>query len=242
MARTVFHKHYQPNLQGRDFVIGDLHGEYEQLTAALDNVNFDPKSDRCFSVGDLIDRGPDSIRCARLVKAPWFHAVLGNHEQMMLDSIRDSNYALWTLNGGQWVDEASQDDIVEIITLLHTLPHAATIEHTCGQQLGICHAQSPVANWPDIDSVESDSKAKLTMLWARSRIDKQDTSPVQGINWLFHGHTALNQLEILGNSVFIDTGACYGGKLTLLCLDDFITSHTKQPSSRDAHLQEKQCE
>jgi len=243
MANTLFHKRYQPNQHGRDFIIGDLHGEYDQLITALENVSFDPLTDRCFSVGDLIDRGPDSIKCAKLINAPWFHAVLGNHEQMMLNSLRDNDYGLWLFNGGQWINDTSQDEIVEIVKLLHNLPSAATIDHASGQYLGICHAQSPVADWSDIESVEGDSQAELQMLWARSRIDTQDTSPVQGVNWLFHGHTVLNQIAVLGNSVFIDTGACFGRKLTLLCLDDFVASRgefIKQPSSNHDHLHNKQ--
>lgn len=37
------------------------------------------------SVGDLVDRGPDSIGCLKLLEAPWFHAVMGNHEQLLLN-------------------------------------------------------------------------------------------------------------------------------------------------------------
>ena len=47
------------NTQGRDFLIGDLHGYYQALMQALEEVAFDPDTDRLISVGDLIDRGPD---------------------------------------------------------------------------------------------------------------------------------------------------------------------------------------
>ena len=39
---------------------------------ALLNVDFDFEVDRVFSVGDLIDRGPDSLKCLELVLNKWF--------------------------------------------------------------------------------------------------------------------------------------------------------------------------
>lgn len=104
------------NQVGRDFVIGDLHGCFDLLDRLLDHVRFDPACDRLFSVGDLIDRGPDSLRSLGFLGAPWFYAVKGNHEAMLLeffepyrasgrmdywDEIPTSD--LW-LNGGEWVE------------------------------------------------------------------------------------------------------------------------------------------
>jgi len=100
-------KTLDPNLKGRDFVIGDLHGSYEALMNLLTNVNFDPEKDRLISVGDLVDRGPESQRCLGLLREPWFHAVLSNHEQMMLDAFRGRPMgAYWFMNGGAWGMEA----------------------------------------------------------------------------------------------------------------------------------------
>lgn len=73
------------NTIGKDYVVGDLHGCYELLERLLEHVGFDIAHDRLFSVGDLVDRGPDSLRCLGLLTEPWFHAVKGNHESMMLD-------------------------------------------------------------------------------------------------------------------------------------------------------------
>lgn len=74
-----------PNLQGRDFVVGDLHGAYDALRQRLDGVRFAPDAgDRLIAVGDLVDRGAQSLDCLRLLREPWFHAVLGNHERMLL--------------------------------------------------------------------------------------------------------------------------------------------------------------
>jgi len=54
------------NTTGKDFVVGDLHGCYDLLESLLGAVSFDKSKDRLFSVGDLIDRGPNSLRCLRI--------------------------------------------------------------------------------------------------------------------------------------------------------------------------------
>jgi serine/threonine protein phosphatase 1 len=73
------------NTTGKDYVVGDLHGCYDLLESLLGAVSFDKTKDRLFSVGDLIDRGPNSLRCLELLFEPWFFAVQGNHELMLLD-------------------------------------------------------------------------------------------------------------------------------------------------------------
>ena len=78
------------NAGGRDFLIGDLHGCLDQLQAKLVQASFAPEQgDRLFAVGDLVDRGPDSLGCLNLLREPWFFSVLGNHDQMLLDALAD---------------------------------------------------------------------------------------------------------------------------------------------------------
>lgn len=100
---------FEPNALGRDFIIGDLHGCYGLFQAHLDHVEFDPAKDRIFSVGDLIDRGPDSFKCLQLLDEPWFHAVYANHEDLMCYFLgtKDDPYNYghwWYRNGGNWYD------------------------------------------------------------------------------------------------------------------------------------------
>ena len=79
-------KFFNRNQRGRDFVVGDIHGHFSALEMLLLQVNFDPEHDRVFSVGDMIDRGPESWRVIEFLNHPWFHSIMGNHEQMLLDS------------------------------------------------------------------------------------------------------------------------------------------------------------
>ncbi|MBU2766125.1 hypothetical protein HAP94_07940 [Acidithiobacillus ferrivorans] len=76
--------HHEFNPIGRDFVIGDLHGCRAMLDTLLDHACFDPAMDRLFSVGDLVDRGPDSVGYLELLLESWFFSVLGNHDAMLL--------------------------------------------------------------------------------------------------------------------------------------------------------------
>lgn len=61
------------------WVVGDLHGCRAQLDAQLQKRDFDKQQDLLLSVGDLIDRGPDSPGCLALMQEPWFRCVRGNH-------------------------------------------------------------------------------------------------------------------------------------------------------------------
>jgi serine/threonine protein phosphatase 1 len=99
-------------------------------------IGFDPAKDRLFSVGDLVDRGPDSMECLRLLREPWFHAVVGNHEDMLLCYLgkRDSTYHSapdFIRNGGVWVhllDEAERAELNDdLLPRVLALPYVITV-------------------------------------------------------------------------------------------------------------------
>lgn len=80
---------FPANTKGRDLVVGDIHGHLDDLGELLKQAAFKPKVDRVFCTGDLVDRGPDSMKCLGLLRQPWFHSVAGNHEYALIKNIND---------------------------------------------------------------------------------------------------------------------------------------------------------
>lgn len=151
-------KTFEPNEHGRDFVIGDLHGSLSCFQNLLANLNFDKTKDRMFSVGDLVDRGPDSPGCLELLHEPWFNCVLSNHEQMMLEAFDGGQMGqYWLMNGGTWGMAAKNDwnarvyrppetdslKVHDALPLVRELPYLITVKMKDGKKFHIVHAELP---------------------------------------------------------------------------------------------------
>lgn len=139
-------KQLKLNETGRDFVVGDIHGCLDLLNALLDHVSFNKEKDRLISVGDLADRGPNSLEVLRLVNEPWFHVVKGNHEQILVDYVAGGMYGfLFERNGGSWFKQLSGEEQEEVgqlaIHLLDQLPLMLTVELPDNKRFHVMHAE-----------------------------------------------------------------------------------------------------
>lgn len=90
----------------RVIVVADIHGDNEKFRMALKSISL-KKVDKLILLGDLIDRGKkskDVLDTILLLKDTGFKDIIiirGNHEQMLLDSIENSdNEYIWLKNGG----------------------------------------------------------------------------------------------------------------------------------------------
>lgn len=147
----MFHQTHPANKNGRDFVVGDLHGSAKQLDDALQAVQFDTQHDRLFVVGDVINRGPDSFNCLCLLEKPWFYMVPGNHEAMLLTwaGLRSSNHHsaddFIKNGGGAWLarlNVTEADHLVNVLLpLVEKLPFVRHVQDEV-RPFNVLHAEA----------------------------------------------------------------------------------------------------
>lgn len=220
------------NLQGRDFVVGDIHGCYYLLDKALRDIEFNYETDRLLCLGDLVDRGPYSETVSDLLKQPWFYSVLGNHEQFCIDALNkevaeDVNLNLrltHQANGGDWFYFLSEERQQELVDLYKQLPIMMEVT-VDGKRIGLAHGN--INDWDTTSQLVSNTtdpwdNAVMGVIWGRTRIRQRNAIPAKGIDYVFLGHTPVEKIVQLGNVHYIDTGAVFGGKLSLLNIKDYL--------------------
>lgn len=119
------------------YAIGDVQGCYDPLMRLLDRVQFDDQSDELWFVGDLINRGPQSLEVLRFIHRLKNPAVitLGNHDLHFLASV---------FAGRPW--RGKDDNLAALLTardaeeLGHWLRRQKIIHHCPELGLVLCHA------------------------------------------------------------------------------------------------------
>lgn len=203
------------------FIIGDLHGCHDLLMAKLEYEGFLPSLDLVVSVGDLIDRGADSLACLDLINNKWFEPVRGNHEQLMIDALAcNIDTCHWLYNGGGWFFNLDYDKQVLarcLNEIAGKLPHVIEINRG-GKKFVVAHADYPSNEYEFGKPIDLND-----VIWSRDRFNCISNRAVDaelfinGADHFYFGHSPVNDVVSAGNISYIDTGAVFkGGKLTVI--------------------------
>lgn len=210
------YKHIDGSKYQNIFIVGDLHGCYNRLMNQLEELRFNRQEDLLISVGDLIDRGPQSLECLDLIMENWFICVRGNHEQMAIDALSGKNVNLWFHNGGDWFNRLDYDQEIlacALIAKAERLPYVIELE-TNDKKIVIAHADYP-DNRYEFDKPIDPQKT----IWSRERfgaIGEDNGSKIEGADAFYFGHTPIQRKWSPFNLNYIDTGAVFGNLLTIV--------------------------
>lgn len=122
-----------------DYAVGDIQGCFEPLQRVLAKAAFDPAEDRLWVVGDIINRGPESLQALRFVRnlGSAAHVVLGNHDLHLLALVFNNQQPKRKDTLAQILEAP---DAVELIDWLRTQPLAW---YDAGRDLFMAHAGLP---------------------------------------------------------------------------------------------------
>lgn len=204
---------YSANTEGRDFVVGDLNGCYELFEQLLETLQFDRARDRMFCTGNLINHGPDSLRCLALLREPWFHAVAGNLEALLLQAASNPDsfdWPQWVGNGGAWATTLPREQLLELADEVAELPLAIVV----GEELlrfNVLHAEYHGPNEMLEDELEHITTAHPVprcVQWGRALFDGSvHMQAHEGLSATFVGHVPVEEVGRIGSHVYINTGA-----------------------------------
>jgi len=105
------------------YVIGDVQGCYDSLIALLKKIDFSPKKDTLIFAGDIINRGPKSLKTIRFIKdlGESSKLILGNHDLHLISIF----YGIRTASPRDTIDKLCKaNDAEDLITWLRSQPLA----------------------------------------------------------------------------------------------------------------------
>ena len=211
----------------RMLVMGDIHGQYEKMTRVLEQSGYDPVLDQLILLGDYVDRGPQASRVVELTEElaeAGAIALYGNHEDLMLAALtgrfdrRVQALEQWYANGGE-ITLASYRD--KAVLLRSHLEFLAKLPRWFEQE-GLIFVHAGLR--PGLPLAKQNLQ---DLIWIRDEYIQGYTGP----QLVIAGHTPtqyLKRYELLPDiaeatmpiirpwQIFLDTGAAWGGPLTLM--------------------------
>ena len=235
-------------------VIGDVHGcrpELEQLLTELGYIlerdaagrpvgARHPDGRRAIFVGDLVDRGPDTPGVLRLVMgmvaAGTAFCVAGNHEVKLLKALRgknvrrshglDASMEQLTLESEEFRTRVEQfiDGLIGHFVLdggRLVVAHAGLIERYHGRASGRVRE---FCLYGQTTGETDEYGLPVRYPWAQE---------YRGQAVVLYGHTPVPAAEWLNNTLCLDTGCVFGGRLTALNYPERTT--VSVPAARVYH-------
>lgn len=220
----------------RIYAIGDVHGRYDLLKELISSITIHwdttEKTAKCFRLlflGDLIDRGPDSADCIRvvadLVKLPGVTCLRGNHEDLLLRSIAGDADAqrIWLEHGGRSTlasfgiaPPAPEEDSFDFGERVRTAVPEELLEMLKATRT---HARSGDYFFAHAGVRPGVSLAKQNDFDLFFIREEFTTSTDWHGAVIVHGHSIVDEVSIFKNRIAIDTAAYRSGKLSCICLE-----------------------
>jgi serine/threonine protein phosphatase 1 len=205
-------------------VIGDIHGCYYTLKALYDSIKKKYPDIAIFATGDLVDRGKNSFEVIEFVRDNNIRFTQGNHDHMFYEFFKSPSSVFarnWMFNGNEVTMESYVDReelIVEHIEFIQKQPFFFNLPDAFLSHAGISVDFEKLVKRKDkidFDLLEETIYTHITadngVLWNRY--------PLMNLGKLqIVGHTKQRNAVFLEDSfsINIDTGACYGNKLTAI--------------------------
>ncbi|HJD60359.1 MAG TPA: metallophosphoesterase [Rickettsia endosymbiont of Omalisus fontisbellaquei] len=215
-------------------IIGDVHGCFDELKNLLDKLGYrikkgnkyiitHPQGRRIIFVGDLVDRGPNSPEVLRLVmdsvSSSIAFCVNGNHDDKLKRKLQGRNVVI--AHGLQETLEQLENEPAEFkASVLKFLEKLNSYYILDDEKLAVAHAG---IKEKDLGR-SSERISKFCMYGATTgEIDEFGLpfryswdQEYQGNTLIVYGHTPVSEARWLNNTINIDTGCVFGGKLTAL--------------------------
>ncbi|RMZ79657.1 hypothetical protein DV738_g3152, partial [Chaetothyriales sp. CBS 135597] len=103
--------------------VGDIHGCKNELLSLMDKVKFKPETDHLIAVGDVVNKGPDSVGVIDYLMANNASCVRGNHEDKLLLMANDVMSSSLRSHNGKGYHVGKPKDTDPLAKLIRQLSH-----------------------------------------------------------------------------------------------------------------------